>query len=76
MVPQTQVSATSIQNGKASVADNIAIAVNISGSSAVDGTSTTLTSAYYGATSPAGTTTLLLASPSYYDVNISSVSNL
>ena len=76
MVPQTQVSATSIQNGKASVADNIAIAVNISGSTAVDGTSATLTSAYYGGISPPGTTTLLLASPSYYDVNISSVSNL
>jgi Regulator of chromosome condensation (RCC1) repeat len=76
LIPQTKWSATSIQNGSASVADNIAIAVTISGSSAVDGTSATLTSAYYGGISPPGTTTLLLASPSYYDINISSVSNL
>jgi len=74
--PAPIVNQTSIQNGSASVADNTAIKVDINDSSAVDGTSATLTSAYYGAISPPGTTTLLLAGPSYFDINISSVSNL
>jgi Bacterial Ig-like domain (group 3)/Peptidase_C39 like family/Regulator of chromosome condensation (RCC1) repeat len=74
--PVPVVNATSIQGGGAYVADNNAIALHIIGSSAVDGTSATLTSAYYGGISPPGTTTLLLAGPSYYDINIGSVSNL
>jgi alpha-tubulin suppressor-like RCC1 family protein len=76
LIPQTQLSATSIENGGGSISDSDSIAVNISGSSAADGTNVTLTSSYYGDTQPSGTTILYLAGSSYYDINVSSISIL
>jgi hypothetical protein len=77
IVSVPSVSAAKIQSGGASVAnDDNSVAVNITGSDVPDGTNVSVTSANFGNNQPLDTTTLLLANPAYYDVNVSSTSNL
>jgi internalin A len=67
---------TTIQNGEASVAQNDGVAVNITGSTASDGTSVTVSSVDWGSIQPSATGAIQLSSSQYYDVNVSPSSNL
>jgi YVTN family beta-propeller protein len=76
LVHPSQLSETSTLFGEASAVQNNGVAVNISGSTAPDGTSVTISSIIFGDTSPSDTESAHLNGAQYYDVNVSSVSDL
>ncbi len=75
-----QTSFTSTQSGNASSVNNNGVingvTVNISGSTAPNGTNVTISSTSFGGTSPSGIGAVNLNGAQYYDVNVSSVFNL
>jgi hypothetical protein len=65
------------RNGATAVLFNNGVSVNTAGSVTSDGTSVSVTGTEFGSTSPSGTGTIQLTSSlQYYDVEVSSISNL
>jgi len=68
---------TTIENGETSVSQSNGVSVDITGSTASDGTAVTISSTNYGSVQPSGTGAIQLAgSLQYYDVNVSDISGL